>query len=397
MSTNKRALAGISVLDMTQFLAGPYCGSVLADMGAEVIKVEPLTGDHVRSAMPRKNNVSVYYENMNRGKKSITINLKAPEAKELFKKLMAAADVFIENSRPGVMERLGFGYEQVKKYNPGIVYCSISGFGQTGPYSDRPGYDLIGQAMAGAMSITGFEGQTPLKSGIPLADVMGGMNGAIGILAALHYRKQTGKGQLIDVSLVDSIVSSMRTVTMPYFVTGTVPGRSGNRYQNAYPYDSFRAKDGDYVIACGTDAHFSALCSVMGMPGLAEDPRFKEFETRKKNADELKAVIDQWSSGKTAEECIQAILKVEIPVAPIYTIDQVAADEHIRSVREMFVGLNHPVAGTITITGSPVKMSETPTTPTACASALGADNAEVYGRIGVDSAALAALKEKKIV
>ena len=394
---NGKALAGINVLDMTQFLAGPYCGSVLADMGAEVIKVEPLTGDHVRHAMPQKNDVSVYYENMNRGKKSITINLKTPEAKEIFKKLMAKADVFIENSRPGVMERLGFSYEQVKTYNPGIVYCSISGFGQTGPYSDRPGYDLIGQAMAGAMSITGFEGQTPLKSGIPLADVMGGMNGAIGILAALYSRTLTGNGQLIDVALVDSIVSSMRTVTMPYFVNGTIPGRSGNRYQNAYPYDSFRAKDGDYVVACGTDAHFSALCSVMGKPELVDDPRFKEFETRKKNADELKAIIDNWSSDKTANECIEAILKVEIPVAPIYNIDQVAADEHIHKVREMFVDLNHPVAGKITITGSPIKMSATPTTPTACASMLGADNKAVYGGIGVDATTLKAYKEKKII
>ena len=397
MAGNGKALAGIKVLDMTQFLAGPYCGSVLADMGAEVIKVEPATGDHVRTAKPQKNNVSVYYENMNRGKKSITINLKAPEAKEMFRKLMAKADVFIENNRPGVMERLGFSYDQVKAYNPGIIYCSISGFGQSGPYSDRPGYDLIGQAMAGAMSITGFPGQTPLKSGIPLADVLGGMNGAIGILGALYYRKLTGKGQMIDVALVDSIVSSMRTVTMPYLVDGTIPGRLGNRYPNASPYDSFTAKDAEYVIACGTDAHFAALCSVMEMPGLTEDPRFKDFDTRKKNADELKKIIDKWSSERTAAECIQAILKVEIPVAPIYDIAQVVADKHIHEVREMFVDVEHPVAGKITITGSPIKMSETPTTPTACAATLGADNEEVYGGVGTDAATLKAYKEKKII
>jgi crotonobetainyl-CoA:carnitine CoA-transferase CaiB-like acyl-CoA transferase len=383
---------------MTQFLAGPYCGLTLADMGAEVIKIEsPPTGDFVRFARPQINNTSIYYENMNRGKKSVTINLKTKEGKEIFTKLIAGADVLIENNRPGVMERLGFSYEQTKAINDRLIYCSISGFGQTGPYRERPGYDLIGQAMAGAMSITGMQGQIPLKSGIPLADVMGGMNGAIGVLGALNYRNQTGKGQHIDVALVDSIVSSLLTNTMIYLVSGEIPGRSGNRYFNAYPYDSFSAKDGEYVIACGTDPHFIALCQVMGMPELAEDPHFKVFEDRKANADALKAIIDKWSSDKTAQECVELIMKVEIPVAPIYDLKQVTEDKHICEAREMFVEVEHPVAGKITITGSPIKMSETPTTPKKCASMLGADNEEIYGKIGLNSQTLKEYKEKKII
>ncbi len=400
MTNQKKALAGIKVLDMTQFLAGPYCGLTLADMGAEVIKIEnPGIGDFVRIAVPQVNGVSIYYENMNRGKKSVTINLKTKEGKEIFTKLIAEADVLIENNRPGVMERLGFSYEQAKQINPGIIYCSISGFGQNGPYSQRPGYDLIGQAMSGAMSITGMTGQIPLKFGIPIGDVLGGMNGAIGILAALCYRKETGEGQHIDTALVDGLVSSMLTNTMGYLVNGTIPGRSGNRYFNAYPYDSFSAKDGEYVISCGTDPHFAALAKAIGKPELMEDPRFKEFLVRKTNPnmDELKAIIDEWSSDKTVAECVDTLMAAEIPVAPIYDVKQMTEDPHIRDAREMFVNVEHPVAGKITITGNPIKMSATPTTPRSCAPLLGEHNEEIYGAIGLDSVTLQEYKEKKII
>lgn len=395
----KKALSGIKVLDMTQFLAGPYCGLVLADMGADVVKIEGITGDFVRIAPPRVKGESVYFQNMNRGKKSITLNFKAPEGKAMFAKLLETADVFIENNRPGVMERLGFSYEQAKKINPRIIYCSISGFGQTGRYKDRPGYDLIGQAMSGAMSITGMPGQIPLKAGMPLADVMGGMNGAIGVLAALQYRNVTGVGQHIDTALVDGLVSSLITNTMGYLIEGKLPERSGNRYFNAYPYDSFTAKDGEYVIACGTDPHFYALCDVMGMPELKDDPRFKLHNDRRldANADQLKPFINKWSSNYTVAECIDMIMKVEIPVAPIYDFKQVTEDKHIRDDREMFVEVEHPIIGRFPITGNPIKMSETPTTPTKAAPLLGADNEEIYGAIGITPEMLKEYKEKGIV
>jgi len=400
MAETKKALTGIKVLDMTQFLAGPYCGMVMADLGAEVIKIEsPPGGDFVRIAVPQISGVSIYYENLNRGKKSVTMNLKTKEGKELFAKLIAGADVLIENNRPGVMERLGFGYEQAKKLNKRLIYCSISGFGQTGPYSQRPGYDLIGQAMSGAMSLTGMPGQIPLKFGIPIGDVLAGMNGVIGILAALQYRAESGEGQQIDTSLVDGLVGSMLTNTMGYLVTGKIPGSSGNRYFNAYPYDSFSAKDGEYVISCGTDPHFAALAKVMGKPELMEDPRFKEFIVRKTNPnmDELKAIIDEWSSDKTVEECVSLIMAADIPVAPIYNVKQVVEDTHIREAREMFVNVEHPVAGKITITGNPVKMSATPTTPTKCAPLLGEHNEEIYGALGFDSQTIKEYKEKKCI
>lgn len=396
----EKALAGIKVLDVTQFLAGPYCGLTLADLGAEVIKIEsPPAGDFVRIAVPQINGVSIYYENMNRGKKSVTINLKTPEGKEIFTKLLAEADVLVENNRPGVMERLGFSYEQTRKINKRLIYCSISGFGQTGPYSQRPGYDLIGQAMSGAMSLTGMRGQIPLKYGVPIGDVLGGMNGVIGILAALQYRAISGEGQHIDTALVDGLVGSMLTNSMGYIVTGNIPGPAGNRYFNAYPYDSFTAKDGEYVIACGTDPHFAALCKVMNKPELLEDTRFKNFLDRKSNPnmDELKAIVDEWSSHKTVAECVELIMAADIPVAPIYNIKQMYEDPHIHEAREMFVDLEHPIAGKITITGNPIKMSATPTTPTKRGPMLGEHNEEIYGALGYDSAAIQELKAKKCI
>lgn len=399
MSTSEvKALSGLRVLDMTQFLAGPYCGSILADLGADVVKIEnPSGGDYVRIATPQINGVSMYFENMNRGKKSVTVNLKSSEGKEIFTRLIEKADILIENNRPGVMDRLGFGYEQARKINGRLIYASISGFGQSGPYSQRPGYDLIAQAMSGSMSLTGWPGQAPTKSGIPLADILGGMNGAIGVLAAVQHRHLTGKGQHIDVSLLDSLVSSQATLNMLYLVTGEIPGRTGNRYQNAYPYDSFSAKDGDYVLSCGTNPHFKALTQIMGMPELFEDERFNDMEPRKANAEALKAIIDAWGADKSAAECIELIMKAEIPVGPIYDIKQMTEDPHLRNHREMFVEVEHPVAGKVTLTGSPFKMSGFSTRLEKCAALLGADNEEIYAEIGLDDVTLNEYREKGII
>lgn len=399
MSANEvKALSGLRVLDMTQFLAGPYCGSILADLGADVVKIEnPPGGDFVRTAMPQINGVSMYFENMNRGKKSVTVNLKSKEGKEIFSRMIEKADILIENNRPGVMDRLGFGYEQARKINDRLIYASISGFGQSGPYSQRPGYDLIAQAMSGSMSLTGWPGQAPTKSGIPLADILGGMNGAIGVLAAVQYRNLTGKGQHIDVSLLDSLVSSQSTINMLYLVTGQIPGRTGNRYQNAYPYDSFSAKDGDYVLSCGTDLHFKALARIMGMPELLEDERFRDMEPRKANAEALKAIIDKWGADKTTAECIGLIMKAEIPVGPIYDIKQMTEDPHLRNAREMFVEIEHPVAGKVTLTGSPFKMSGFSTRVEKCGALLGADNEAIYAEIGLEGRTLKEYREKGII
>ena len=398
MVTENKALEGLRVLDMTQFMAGPYCGMMLADMGAEVIKIEnPKIGDFTRTVQPKVNDVSMYFNNVNRNKKSVSVDLKSAEGKEIFAKLLKTADVFLENNRPGVMDRLGFGYEDAKKINEKIIYASVSGFGQYGPYKDRPGYDIIAQAMGGAMSVTGWPGNPPTRAGVVLGDVLGGMNAAIGILGALRHRDKTGKGQQIDVALVDSIVSSLETISMLYIYEGEVPTRSGNRYLAAYPYDSFSAKDGYYVLASGTELHFIALAKGMGMPELAEDERFNQMEKRKANHVELKEIINQWGSDKTVEECEQIINKAGVPVAPIYDLKQVYEDKHISEAREMFVEVDHPIAGRITVTGNPIKMSETPPRVRKCAPSLGENNDELYTEIGLDMQTINEYRAKKII
>ena len=394
----KKALEGIRVLDFTQFLAGPYCGLMLADMGAEVIKIEnPTIGDFTRTVNPQVKGQSMYFNNVNRNKKSVTVNLKTEEGKNLFAELVKTADVVVENNRPGVMKRLGFDYESCKNLNSKIIFASISGFGQTGPYSSLPGYDIIAQAMGGAMSVTGWPEGPATRSGVALGDILGGLNATVGILSALHYRNLTGEGQSIDVSLVDSIVSSLETISTQYIYDGKIPQRTGNRYLATYPYDSFTAMDGEYVIACGTDVHFEKLAKVMGKPELAGMDRFINIPMRKENGSELKSIIDQWGSDKTVEEAVKVILDVGVPAAPILDMKQVIEDEHIAVAREMFVDIEHPVAGKIKISGNPIKMSTTKTDIRKTAPLLGEDSYDVYGSLGFDSETLDEYKFKNII
>ena len=256
----KKALSDITVLDLTRVLAGPYCTMMLADFGANVIKIEvPGKGDDTRAFGPLKNGASMYYANVNRNKKGVTLNLKSPEGKKLFLEMVKKADVVVENYRPGVMDKLGVGYDVLKEVNDQIIYGAVSGFGCYGPYSQRPGYDIIAQSSGGLMSITGEAGGHPLRVGNAMGDVLGGMNLTIGILTALHARALTGKGQRVDVSLVDSVVSSLETGTQRYFASGKQPELMGNRYASAYPYDSFQASDGLFVIGCGNDKLYTCL------------------------------------------------------------------------------------------------------------------------------------------
>jgi len=394
---SKQLLEGIRVLDFTQFLAGPYCAMFLADMGAEVIKVENLKGDgdFVRTARPKesKTNRSMYFGNLNRNKKSVCLDLKTQEGKELFAELVKSADVLIENNRPGVMARLGFGYEDCKKLNPSLVYASISGFGQYGPYTKRPGYDLIAQAMGGSMSITGWPGNEPTRAGMAIGDLFAGLNACIGILASLYKRKETNIGQNIDVALVDSIVSGLEAKLMQYVYEGTVPEKTGNKYIASAPYDSFSARDTEYVIASGTDGHFATLAKAMGMPELAENPKFLHTEDRKTNAVELKAIINKWGSDKTANECVDIILGVGVPAGPIFDMKDVYENEHINA-REMFVKIKHPEAGELTVIGNPIKMSEYPVQYKKAAPDAGEDDDEIFEALGFSKEKLNSYKEK---
>lgn len=386
----RQLLKGIRVLDFTDFLAGPYCGMYLADMGADVIKVENLRsgGNFVRTARPKEasTGLSMYFQNLNRNKRGVALDLKSEHGKELFTALVKSADVLLENNRPGVMKRLGFEWADCRSINSRLVYASISGFGQYGPYSARPGYDLIAQAMGGSMSITGWPGQEPTRAGMAIGDLFAGLNAGFAICASLYEREHTGLGNHIDVALVDSIFSGMEAKMMQYVYEGKAPAMSGNRYISSAPYDSFRAKDDYFVVASGTDAHFRALSAAMGMPQLAENPKYIDTESRKKNADDLKAVMEAWASDKTVREVCAIIDAAGIPVGPIYNCEQAAKDPNIAEAREMLVKVpapvRHPDAGALTIIGNPIKMEESPCTYIKAAPDLGEDNLTIFEGLG---------------
>ncbi|MBU5675236.1 CoA transferase [Alkaliphilus sp. MSJ-5] len=379
---NRGALEGIKILDLTRVLAGPFCTMMLADMGAEVIKIEiPGKGDDTRNFGPYKNGESLYYANVNRNKKGITLNLKKPEGKELFLEMVKNADVVVENYRPGVMDKLGLGYDVLSEVNDKIIYAAVSGFGSYGPYSDRPGYDIIAQAMGGLMAISGWPGGNPTRVGNAMGDVLGGLSLTIGVLAALNGRHVTGKGQRVDVSLVDSVVASLETGTQRYFASGEIPEKLGNRYAAAYPYDSFQAKDGFFVIGCGNQKLYEILCQVMKKPELITDERFATMADRNQNHVELKEIIEQWSINFTIDEAVDTILGAGVPAAPIYDMKRLTEDEHIANVREMFVDVHHPIIGDMKVNGCHVKLSDTKPTIKCAAPTLGQDNEEVYKSI----------------
>lgn len=380
----RKALEDVTVLDLTKVLAGPYCGSILADFGANVIKIEPpVKGDDGRHYGPYVNGESLYYANLNRGKKGITLNLKSEEGKEIFRKLAAKADVVIENYRPGVMKRFGLDYEELKKINPRIIYGAITGFGSVGPYADRPGYDIISQAMGGLMSVTGQEGDPPTRSGNAMGDVLGGMNLAIGILTALHAREITGEGQYIDVSLVDSVVASLEQAWQRFFVTGKLPTRHGNYYDAIAPYDSYMAKDGYLVIGCGNQHLFEVFCKeLLKKPELIEDERFLDVPLRVKNNKAFKVIVEEWLKDITVEEAVKLVLDKGIPAGPILDLRQISEDAHIAGARQMFVEIEHPKAGVIKLNASPIKMSNTKAEIRFPSPTLGQHNEEILMGLG---------------
>ncbi len=353
-------LSGIRVLDLSRVLAGPYCTMVLGDLGADVIKVEPPEGDETRGwGPPFAEGESAYYLCVNRNKRDIVINLKTEEGRAILPELMKQSDVLVENFRPGTLARFGLDYESARSLNPRLVYCSITGFGQTGPMRDRPGYDFMIQALGGLMSITGEPEGEPMKTGVAVVDLFAGQNAVIAILAALQAREKTGEGQFLDISLFDSQLGWLANVASNFLISGKQPKRYGNAHANIVPYQSFQADDGWFAIAVGNDKQFERLCAVIGQPELFSDVRFTTNSARVLNREELISLLKSIFAKRSVSEWLIILEQAEIPCGPINNFEQVFSMPQVEA-REMLVLMQHPTIGELPLVGSPLKMSGTP-------------------------------------
>ena len=398
VSASDPPLKGIRVLDLSRVLAGPFCSMNLSDLGAEVIKVEiPNSGDDTRGYPPFINGVSSYYMSLNRGKKSITVDLKTDEGVQIVHKLAAKSDVILENFRPGVTKRLSIDYETLKKINPKLIYCSISSFGQTGPYAQWPGYDLIIQGMSGLMGITGEQGRTPMRVGVAVEDINAGLHAVIEILAALRVRDHFGVGQYLDVSMIDAGVSWMTYVAGNYFATGVVPERMGGAHPSIVPYQTFPTGDGKYIlIAGGNDRLFATLCKILGLEQLIEDPEYVTNDMRVKNREKLIPIIEKAFMTKPRDHWLDKLREAGFPCAPVYTMDEVFSDEQVLH-RDMLVTMEHPKAGTIKQIGTPFKFSESSTDLSLYPPMLSEHTDEVLRELGYSGSEIEAMREKGII
>ena len=391
-----KALEGIRVIDFTQAMAAPFGTMNLADMGADVIKIEPPgTGEPTRElSSVNQNGHSATFMTMNRSKRGLTVDLKRPEGVELVKRLARTSDVFVQNYRPGVAERLGLGYEALSAENPRLVYCSVSGFGGTGPYAPRGGYDLIAQGMSGIISVTGEEG-APAKSGVPLSDLCAGLFAAYGILCALEYRERTGRGQLVDTSLFEAALALTAWEATEYWVTGLAPKPLGSAHRLTAPYQALRASDGYFNIGANNDKLFEGLCRAIGRPDLAEDARFASRASRMENRPALIEALEKTTIGETRAHWLERLDREGVPSGPINSYAEALADPHALS-RGMIVDLVHPGAGLIKALGVPVKLSETPGAVDRPAPLLGQHTADILIELGYTEAEQRALRDSGI-
>jgi crotonobetainyl-CoA:carnitine CoA-transferase CaiB-like acyl-CoA transferase len=391
-------IAGVRVLDLGRHLAGPTCAMLLGDLGADVIKIEkPEVGEDGRTAGPPFfDGVSAFFLSANRNKRSLTLDIKRPEGQEAFRRLAESADVVIENFRPGVMDALDIGYATMRERNPRIIYCSISGFGVDGPFADRPGLDQIIQGFSGLMSVTGFEGGDPVRVGIPIADLLTGLYGAYGVLAALQARERTGCGQVVNTSLLEAMVGTMGFQAVRYLNGGGVPPPAGNHHPINAPYGVFRAKDGYLTLGATGDKRWRQFCQLLDSEDWLEDPRFKTNGDRYANRLVLQELINEKLQARTVDEWERFLNEAGIPAGPVYAMDG-ALDHPQTRHREMVVERPHPVLGTVSLLGLPVKFSETPGDVHRIPPALGEHTDEILREIGLDDEDLGRLRELKIV
>jgi crotonobetainyl-CoA:carnitine CoA-transferase CaiB-like acyl-CoA transferase len=391
------ALAGLRVLELSNQLSGPYCAMLLGDLGADVIKVEhPDGGDSARLMGPKIHGESAPFMTFNRNKRSITVDLKSPEGLAIVRRLAARADVVVENWRPGTAARLGLGYEDVRALTPRVIYCSISGFGQTGPYAARGGFDRIAQGMSGLMSINGEEDGPPLPVPIPIADIGTGMFGLIGILAALTHRDRTGEGQMIDASLLETPIAWSVYEAAHFFGTGQAPARLGQGHRTNAPYQAFRTADGWINLGGGSQQFWPTICKVLDVEPLIDDPRFTTPGLRVKHRRELEALLQPRFRAQPSSVWLERFEAAAVPAGPILTYDQVFADPHVKA-REMAVDVEHPTAGPTRVLGIPFKMSRTPGAVRRPAPTLGQHTDEVLRELGYDAASIGDLRARKVV
>ncbi|HIK73083.1 MAG TPA: CoA transferase [Alcanivorax sp.] len=406
----KGALDGLRVLDLSRVLAGPWAGQILGDLGAEVIKVErPGRGDDTRAwgppylndAQGAPTSESAYYLSANRNKQSVTIDITRPEGQRLVKELVAESDVLLENFKVGGLKRYGLDYGSLAAINPRLIYCSITGFGQDGPYAERPGYDFLIQGMGGLMSITGQPdgepGGGPVKAGVALTDITTGLYAAIAVLAAVNHRHQSGEGQHIDMALLDVQVATLANQAMNFLTSGTAPGRMGNAHPNIVPYQTFPAADGDIILTIGNDGQFARFCEVAGRPEWATDERYATNAARVANRDTLIPALRQTTVMKTTAEWLRLLEDAGVPGGPVNTIEQVFEDPQVRH-RGLRIDLSHPLTKSVPLVGSPLRLSASPVRYQAAPPLLGQHTGDVLSQVlGLDPAAIEQLQRDGVI
>ncbi|PZP57026.1 MAG: CoA transferase [Micavibrio aeruginosavorus] len=393
-------LKGLRILDLSRVLAGPYCTQMMGDMGAEIIKIEkPFAGDDTRFWGPpflqnedeKNTNESAYYLSINRNKKSVAIDIAHTDGQAIILKILESCDILIENFKVGSLAKYGLSYDQLKEKFPKLIYCSITGFGQNGPLASEPGYDLVSQAMGGLMATTGEINGAPMKAGVAVSDIMTGLHAGIGILAALNHRHQTGKGQYIDLALLDCTLATMTNLAQYYLTSGQIAPRQGNAHSTIAPYQSFQAKDGWLVIAVGNDHQFSKLCMLLNAPDLALDDRFRANSLRVLHKEELTEEISRNLATRTVADIVNACRELDIPAGPINSLDKTFAEPQVVA-RDMKISIDG-----IDLVGSPLKFSGTPVQYQSKPPTLGLDTTEILSQLGYSESQIKTLADAKII